>query len=76
LNHEQGKIARLIAGKSTQKEIVEELFLSYFSRFPDKSELELANEVLAKAKDPTSKREALEDLAWGMMNSLEFLFNH
>jgi len=76
LNHEQGKIARLIAGKSTQKEIVEELFLSYFSRFPDKSELELANEVLAKAKDATSKREALEDLAWGMMNSLEFLFNH
>jgi len=76
LSHEQGKIARLIAGKSTQKEIVEELFLSYFSRFPDKSELELANEVLAKAKDPTSKREALEDLAWGMMNSLEFLFNH
>jgi hypothetical protein len=55
---------------------VEELFLSYFSRFPDKSELELANEVLAKAKDATSKREALEDLAWGMMNSLEFLFNH
>ena len=76
LSHEQGKIARLIAGKSTQKEIVEELFLSYFSRFPDKSELELANEVLAKAKDKTSKREALEDLAWGMMNSLEFLFNH
>jgi hypothetical protein len=76
LSHEQGKIARLIAGKSTQKEIVEELFLSYFSRFPDKSELELANEVLAKAKDATSKREALEDLAWGMMNSLEFLFNH
>ena len=35
-----------------------------------------AAEVLAKAKDATSKREALEDLAWGMMNSLEFLFNH
>jgi hypothetical protein len=76
LNHEQGKIAKLVALKSSQKEIVEELFLSYFSRFPSKDELDLANEVLAKAKDATSKREALEDLAWGMMNSLEFLFNH
>ncbi|RLS22832.1 MAG: DUF1553 domain-containing protein [Planctomycetota bacterium] len=76
LNHEQGKIAKLVAANSSQKEIVEELFLSYFSRFPSKDELELANEVLAKAKDATSKREALEDLAWGMMNSLEFLFNH
>ncbi|NBR05519.1 MAG: DUF1553 domain-containing protein [Planctomycetes bacterium] len=76
LSHEQGKIARLIAGKSSQKEIIDELFLSYFSRYPNKSELDLAAELLAKAKDATSKREALEDLAWGMMNSLEFLFNH
>ena len=66
----------MVAANFSQKEIVEELFLAYFSRFPSKDELELANEVLAKAKDATSKREALEDLAWGMMNSLEFLFNH
>lgn len=76
LSHEQGKIARLVAGKFSQKEIVDELFLSYFSRFPTKGEFDLATEILAKAKGAASKREALEDLAWGMMNSLEFLFNH
>jgi len=76
LSHEQGRIAKLVTGKLSQNEMVEDLFLSYFSRLPTKGEFDLANEVLAKAKDLTSKREALEDLAWGMMNSLEFLFNH
>jgi len=27
-------------------------------------------------KEPARRREAAEDLAWGMMNSLEFVFNH
>jgi hypothetical protein len=76
LSHEQGRIARLVAANSSQKEIIEDLFLSYFSRFPGKDEMDLAIALVSKAKNTNGRREALEDLAWSMMNSLEFLFNH
>lgn len=76
LSHEQGRIARLVAANSSQKEIIEDLFLSYFSRFPGKDEMDLAIALISKAKNTNGRREALEDLAWSMMNSLEFLFNH
>lgn len=76
LGHEQGKIAKLVASSSSNASIIENLFMSYYSRPPSQEDLSLALTTLDKVKDSKAKREALEDLAWGMMNSLEFLFNH
>ncbi len=53
--------------------LVEELYLTFYSRRPVESERRAALEYLAGAKD---RRAAAEDLAWSLLNSLEFLFNH
>ncbi len=69
LSHAGGTVAHLVRKKDVV--IVEELYLTFFARFPTDKERKSA---LAHLKG--SGREAAEDLAWGMLNSLEFVFNH
>jgi hypothetical protein len=73
LAHEAGRIAQLAAQADDQR-IVEELWLACFSRLPDAAEKAYAAGHLASRS--TQRRKALEDLAWSLMNSLEFTFNH
>jgi hypothetical protein len=54
--------------------LVEELYLTYYSRLPSEKERTVAVQYLAK--EPNRRRQAAEDLAWTLMNSLEFVFNH
>ena len=69
-----GTVARLVEGKKDDAAVVEELYLTFFSRMPTDKERKAA---LAHLKeDGARRREACEDLAWGMLNSLEFVFNH
>lgn len=75
LAHEQGRVAQLAASPAPDESKVDELYLAFLSRLPDAKEKKLALEFLSKSRDG-SHREKLEDLAWGLMNSLEFLFNH
>jgi hypothetical protein len=49
--------------------------LTFFARLPDDGERTRARAYLNTA-GPDKRREAAEDLAWSMMNSLEFVFNH
>ena len=74
LVHPRGTIARLVRDKTDNNALVEELYLTFFSRMPSITERQVAQEYLQK--EPARRREAAEDLAWGMMNSLEFVFNH
>jgi hypothetical protein len=74
LSHEGGYLARLVRQKAEDGPLVEELYLTFYSRYP--TENERAAAVAYLRKDPTKRREAAEDLAWSMMNSLEFIFNH
>lgn len=73
LTHEGGTVARLVREPSDEK-LVEELYLTFWSRLPLEQERKAALTYLRK--EPAKRRQAAEDLAWGMMNSLEFLFNH
>ncbi len=73
LAHESGRIKRLVAQHSDPDELADELYLTFFSRFPEPDERRLAVEHLSAASD---RRQAAEDLAWSMLNSLEFVFNH
>jgi hypothetical protein len=74
LTHEGGTVARLVRDKGEDGPLADELYLAFFSRLPTEKERQAAIAYLSK--DKTKRREHAEDLAWALMNSLEFLFNH
>jgi hypothetical protein len=76
LSHENGFVARLAKRESDNARAADELYLNLFSRLPTDAERQVAVEYLSKAGDSAARRTALEDLAWTMLNSLEFVFNH
>jgi len=74
LAHGGGAIARLVANHADDGDLVDELYLASFSRFPSKEEKSNAGQHLAAHSG--QRRQAAEDLAWSLLNSLEFVFNH
>lgn len=68
-----GRIASLIAAKTDDRRLVEELYLAAYSRYPSASEMKQAVADLAKAKN---RQQAAEDILWALLNSKEFVFNH
>ena len=67
------RIETLLA--SAPETIVQEAYLASVSRLPTEAETRKILDVLAGAKD-AERREAIEDLFWGLLSSREFLFNH
>lgn len=82
LGHEGGAVARLVREQPSDARLTEELYLTIFSRLPTAEETQTAVNFLQAAKPVAGKtpadarRTAAEDLAWTMLNSLEFVFNH
>lgn len=74
LSHESGTVARLVRAHKDDAKLVEEMYLTFFARLPSADEMKVATEHLKKRNG--ARREAAEDLAWAMLNSTEFLFNH
>jgi hypothetical protein len=73
LRHANGRLAVLCRNHSDDTQLIHELYLTCFGRLPDGAEQTVA---LQHLKAAPSRREAVEDLTWSMLNSLEFLFNH
>ena len=73
LQSASGRVAKLMAAGRSTYQIVEELYLAAFARYPSR------DEVFATAgyidKDPDRKK-GIEDVLWSLLNSREFLFNH
>lgn len=77
LSSSRGLIQRLIADNADSATAVERIYLAAFSRYPTAGERATMTAALDKASDtPAKRREALEDLAWAVLTSREFLFNH
>ena len=74
LTHEAGTVARLVRTQKDDAKLVEELYLTFFARFPTAHETKVSVAHLRKYAD--NRRAAAEDLAWALLNSTEFLFNH
>jgi Protein of unknown function (DUF1553)/Protein of unknown function (DUF1549) len=55
---------------------VEQLFLTFLSRYPSDTERQLAVNTLKAATTATLRNNAIEDLAWVMINKLDFLFSY
>lgn len=75
LTHDGGYLAELaIRSGTTDQLAIDELYLTFFSRYPTDQERQVAETYLKN--HAANRRQALEDLAWSMLNSLEFVFNH
>lgn len=66
-------IGRLLAKKTTEQAMLEELFLTTLSRRPVETE---SKAMLAHVAASMDKRKAWEDVHWALINSKEFLFRH
>ncbi len=75
LTHDAGYLAELARRPDLgNKQLIEELYLTFFSRFPSDQERATAEKYLQT--QAANRQSAIEDLAWSMLNSLEFVFNH
>lgn len=71
LTRPDNRLGQWLATTRPDSEIVNELFWSALSRPPSKTEKERAENLLGSAEN---RRAALEDLAWALLNSKEFVF--
>lgn len=67
---------RAIAAKSAPGEIIEDLWLTFLSRRPSPAESERATALLGRANTAALKNAAIEDLAWALVNKLDFIFSY
>ncbi|HEX5271915.1 MAG TPA: DUF1553 domain-containing protein, partial [Gemmataceae bacterium] len=74
LSDDGGTVARLVKEKADDAALAEELYLTFYGRYPTEKEKAAAVDYLKESGG--KRREAAEDVAWGLMNSLEFVFNH
>lgn len=73
LSSPAGRLARLESTIPDDRQLAEEIYLLFYSRFPTIDEQESVSRYLARAEH---RGQAVEDIAWSLMNTVEFLFNH
>jgi WD40 repeat protein len=74
LSSDTGRSAALAKSPRTPREIVDELYLAAYARYPSPDEAAVAAAAFAQ-KDAT-RQSATEDILWALVNSAEFVFNH
>ncbi|MFO1092393.1 MAG: DUF1549 and DUF1553 domain-containing protein [Planctomycetaceae bacterium] len=74
LMHDAGRLSRLARDLPSNDELVEELYLTIYSRYPDARERSVAAQYFQSRG--SERRAAAEDLVWSLLNTTEFLFNH
>lgn len=67
------RIAQIVAEHEDNAQVVEELFLSILCRFPTEQEVATGVEAIGANEN---RLEGTQDLAWALLNSPAFLFNH
>ena len=66
------RLRQSVASGRSDRDIVEDLFLSTLSRRPRPEELDVAAGILREG----NRAERAEDLQWALLNTVEFLLNH
>lgn len=64
-------VGRLLAADSQDQKLVEDMFLTVLSRYPNKSEM---NQALNMLKP--NRAQGAEDLMWVLLNKIDFTFNY
>lgn len=74
ITSDTGRAARWAAADTTPGELVAELYLTVYSRYPTAEELEAASNLFQN--ENADRRRLTEDLLWAMINSPEFIFKN
>ena len=75
IRNEKSRASELASSKMSPEEIVEELYLLVYARFPEEKEMSLGIARIPPAgSDGKGRRGAIEDLLWALLNTPEFLF--
>ena len=74
LTADSSRLSALEKSGKSPDELIAELYLAVYSRFPRPEELKAARAAFDRSG--ATRRAALEDLLWVLMNSPEFVFNH
>lgn len=69
-----GIAAALGTSDKSNEDIIDELYLSVYARFPTDDEKSATVRFLAERAD--ARRKAVQDLLWAMLNTPEFIFKH
>lgn len=69
-----GRARHLAGSDRSSKDIITELYLAAFSRFPTPEELSMASRAFAAPE--ATRQTATEDILWALLNTAEFVFNH
>ena len=64
-------VEQLVNSSKTNTEVIEAMYLATLSRHPLAAEKELALTWLAQ-----DRKQGAEDLHWGLLNKLDFVFNY
>jgi hypothetical protein len=72
ITSDTGRAAQLVKGTKQPRDIVEELYLLAYSRFPTDPERVVGESLFTGTK--VDRRGAVEDLLWALLNSAEFVF--
>jgi hypothetical protein len=74
LSDETGFVSALAKSSRSTEEIIEELYLACYCRYPQQTEMSAAVRYFAPLA--ASRMEAIEDTLWALLNSAEFVFDH
>ena len=74
LEDKSGRAARLVQLNIASGEIVDDLYLMAYSRWPSAEEKAVA--MAAFAAEGAKRQQVVEDIMWVLINSAEFVFNH
>ena len=74
LADKNGRAATLGRTELSPGQVVDELYLAVYSRWPSADERAVA--AAAFAVDGAKRQQVVEDLTWALINSAEFVFNH
>jgi hypothetical protein len=71
ISADEGRMAGLAKSDLDPARVVEELYLLIYNRRPDEEEVAYGKSLI---EGPGGRRRAIEDLAWALINSPEFVF--
>ncbi len=73
LTSPDSRLQRLLGSDHSDEQIVNELYLAAYARMPTEKEFQVVNSHFAKRNN---RELALQDFAWALINSNEFLMQH